>query len=132
MMTSGQAAELSRAGFTLGGHTATHPILAQVGADVAREEIVRGRRRVEELAGDRVGLFAYPNGKPGRDYEAWCSCLVRELGFDGAVSTSPGAARVGSDPFQIPRFTPWDRRPLRYSMQLAENLVRVQPTYAPS
>jgi len=54
---------------------------------------------------------------------------VRELGFDGAVSTSAGSARVGSDPFQIPRFTPWDSRPLRFALQLASNLNRVKPAY---
>jgi peptidoglycan/xylan/chitin deacetylase (PgdA/CDA1 family) len=129
MMTSGQAAALARAGFTLGGHTVTHPILAQIDRSVARDEIILGRARVEEIAGSRVRLFAYPNGKPQRDYAQASSTLVRELGFDGAVSTSKGAARTGSDPYQIPRFTPWDTRPGRFATQLASNLVRVRPTY---
>jgi peptidoglycan/xylan/chitin deacetylase (PgdA/CDA1 family) len=130
MMSSEQASGLARAGFTLGGHTVTHPILSQVDASTARDEIVQGRSRVAELMGARVGLFAYPNGKPGRDYVTASAALVRELGFDGAVSTSTGAARVLSDAFQIPRFTPWDMRPLRFSLQLASNLARVDPIYA--
>lgn len=129
MMSSEQAAALARSGFELGGHTVTHPILAQVDLATARDEVERGRARVEELMGRRVGMFAYPNGKPQRDYVPASTALVRELGFDGAVSTSAGAARAGSDPFQIPRFTPWDMRPTRFVTQMASNLGRVQATY---
>jgi len=130
MMTSEQAAKLAQQGFALGGHTVTHPILAQVDLATARDEIVRGRQRVEEISGAPVGLFAYPNGKPQRDYVKASASLVRELKFDGAVTTSRGAARAGSDPFEIPRFTPWDIRPLRFTSQLWTNLQRVEPSYA--
>jgi peptidoglycan/xylan/chitin deacetylase (PgdA/CDA1 family) len=130
MMTSAQAVGLARGGFELGGHTVNHPILAQIDAAAMRLEITRGRERVEELAGSRVGLFAYPNGRPNQDYGAVAIRLVRELGFDGAVSTSRGAAKVGSDPFQIPRFTPWARRRYRFAAQLASNLVNVEAKYA--
>lgn len=132
MMSSEQAAGLARAGFDLGGHTVSHPILAQLAPGQAREEIVRGRSRLEELSGARVGLFAYPNGRPERDYVRASADLVRELGFEGAVSTSKGAARVGSDVYQIPRFTPWDLRPLRFATQMASNLCRELPRYATS
>jgi peptidoglycan/xylan/chitin deacetylase (PgdA/CDA1 family) len=129
MMTSAQAANLARMGFELGGHTETHPILAQLDADAARREIEGGKRRVEELAGTRVGLFAYPNGRPHRDYSRATVELVRNAGFDAAVSTSHGAARIGEDPFQIPRFTPWDRSRPKFAARLVSNLTRVAPTY---
>ena len=130
MMTSEQAAGMARQGFGLGGHTVTHPMLAQVDLATARDEIVQGRTRVAELAGRDVPLFAYPNGKPQRDYVKSSAELVRALGFLGAVTTSRGAAGVGSDPFQIPRFTPWDLRPARFTSQLWSNAVRVAPTLA--
>jgi len=129
MMTSTQALELARSGFELGGHTVNHPILTQIHPDAVRAEIARGRDRLEQLTGSRIGLFAYPNGKPHKDYGTAGLQIVRELGFDGAVSTSAGSARVGSDPFQIPRFTPWDSRPLRFALQVASNLNRVKPAY---
>lgn len=129
MMTSEEAAKLAREGFELGGHTVSHPILAQVDAATARDEIVRGRARVDELSGRRTRLFAYPNGKPQRDYIAASSELVKELGFEGAVSTSRGVARIGSDPYEVPRFTPWLRTPLRFSAQLLENMTRAAPVY---
>jgi hypothetical protein len=77
---------------------------------------------LEQLLGERVGLFAYPNGKPGTDYSPESVQIVRELGFDAAVSTTWGAARSGTDPFQIPRFTPWDRSKLRFGARFAGNL----------
>jgi peptidoglycan/xylan/chitin deacetylase (PgdA/CDA1 family) len=130
MMTSEQAAGLAREGFELGGHTVTHPILAQVDLGTARDEIERGRRRVDEISGRRTRLFAYPNGRPQRDYVKASVELVRELGFEGAVTTSNGAASVGSSPYEIPRFTPWDERPTRFGPQLWSNLARVTPTYS--
>jgi peptidoglycan/xylan/chitin deacetylase (PgdA/CDA1 family) len=129
MMTSEQVAGLARSGFALGGHTVTHPILSQIGSDRARDEIARGRARLEELASSPIRLFAYPNGKPVRDYDQAATRLVRELGFAGAVSTSKGAARKGSDPHQIPRFTPWDTRPTRFAAQISKNLLHVRPSY---
>jgi peptidoglycan/xylan/chitin deacetylase (PgdA/CDA1 family) len=130
MLSSEQAAGLARDGFTLGGHTVSHPILAQVDLAIARNEIARGRARLEELANSRVGLFAYPNGKPQRDYVKASCELVRDLGFDGAVSTSKGAAVAGSDPYQIPRFTPWDVEPLRFAGRLLSNISFSTPEYA--
>jgi peptidoglycan/xylan/chitin deacetylase (PgdA/CDA1 family) len=130
MMSSEQAARLAASGFTLGAHTANHPILARLEAGAARREIETGRHRVEELAGQRVGLFAYPNGTPGRDYTAETVRLVREAGFDGAVSASPGAARIGSNPFEIPRATPWDAQLLRFAARMWNNAARVDARYA--
>ncbi len=130
MMTSEQTAGLARAGFGLGGHTVSHPILAGMDLMAARREIASGQRRLADIAGSRIGLFAYPNGRPNRDYVRATAALVRELGFDGAVSTSIGVARIGSDPFQIPRFTPWDSRPLRFAAQLITNVTINEPIYA--
>jgi peptidoglycan/xylan/chitin deacetylase (PgdA/CDA1 family) len=130
MMTSEQAARLDRDGFELGGHTVSHPILAQVDAPTARDEIERGRRRLEEICGRRTKLFAYPNGRPQRDYVRASVELVRELGFEGAVTTSAGAAVPGSSPYEIPRFTPWSDSFPRRDLQFFRNLFATRPAYA--
>lgn len=130
MMTGEQAARLATDGFTLGAHTVNHPILARLADDVARDEILASRCRVEQLAGASVNLFAYPNGRPNRDYTPNTVRLVREAGFVGAVTTSPGAARVCSDPWQVPRFTPWDHGALRFAARMWNNAARVAPSYA--
>ena len=129
MMTSDQVAGIARQGFALGGHTVTHPILACLPESEAQREIALGRRQVTEIAGRVVDIFAYPNGAPGRDYTVETVRLVREAGFTGAVSSSPGAARPGSDPLQVPRFTPWDRGKLRFAARMWNNAVRVEPRF---
>ena len=83
-----------------------------------------GRARLEAIIGGPVKLFAYPNGKPMRDYRREHAVLARELGFEGAVSTAPGAARSGDDLYQIPRFTPWDHPNWRFGLRLAKNALK--------
>ncbi len=122
MMTSQQVRELRHSGMQIGAHTRTHPILATLSADAAQAEIAESRLCLEQLLGERVGLFAYPNGKPGTDYSPESVEIVRALGFDAAVSTTWGASRSGTDVFQIPRFTPWDRSKLRFGARFAANL----------
>lgn len=123
MMRSDQVRALHRAGMQIGAHTVSHPILAVLDAAAARQEIDRSRRALEALLDARVGHFAYPNGVPGRDFTPETAGLVRELGFDSAVTTGWGAARRGTDPFQLPRFTPWDRSRHRIAARLARNLL---------
>jgi hypothetical protein len=48
--------------------------------------------------------------------------MVRQTGYMAAVSTSAGVARCGADVLQLPRFTPWDRTSMRYSLRLVGNL----------
>jgi len=122
MMTSAQVKAMRNAGMQIGAHTVSHPILARLGDEEARHEIQHSKLVLENLLGERVGLFAYPNGKPGEDYNAQTVELVRGLGFDAAVSTHWGASRNGDDMFQIRRFTPWDRSRLRFAARMAANL----------
>ncbi|NBC48490.1 MAG: polysaccharide deacetylase family protein [Gammaproteobacteria bacterium] len=122
MMTSAQVRELSAAGMTIGGHTQTHPILARTADEQARKEIADGREALEGLLGEPVRLFAYPNGKPGQDYDARHVAIVRECGFDAAVSTAWGVSTSKSDRYQLARFTPWDQTPGRFALRLVRNL----------
>jgi peptidoglycan/xylan/chitin deacetylase (PgdA/CDA1 family) len=124
MMNTAQLRSLRAHGMQIGGHTASHPILASLNAAEAGDEIARGKAQLEALLGERISLFAYPNGKPDEDYlPARDPGLVRELGFEAAVTTQWGAARKGSDLFQLPRFTPWDRTRLRFGLRLVHNLA---------
>lgn len=124
MMTSDKVRALRRAGMQIGAHTVSHPILATLDRATAYSEIGLSKRALETLLGERVSLLAYPNGKPGVDYNAESVALARALGFEAAVSTQWGASRAHTDVFQLPRFTPWDRTPLRFAMRLASNLWR--------
>lgn len=122
MMTGGQVRALHASGMGIGGHTQNHPILAEIDDQRALDEIADGKSELEGIIGESVPLFAYPNGKPGRDYAARHADMVRKAGFVGAVTTSPGMARCGADVFQLPRFTPWDRSPLKFGLRLVDNM----------
>ncbi|MCB1915992.1 MAG: polysaccharide deacetylase family protein [Rhodocyclaceae bacterium] len=123
MMTSDQLRALHAAGMEIGGHTDTHPILARLDPEHAREEILAGRKRLETLLEAPVRVFAYPNGRPGKDYGAEHAALVSQCGFEAAVSTVPTAATRTSHPFELPRFTPWDRTPARFGLRLLHALI---------
>jgi len=123
MMTTAQVRALRAAGMDIGAHTVNHPILARLPDAQAREEIAQGKLALEDILGEKVVLFAYPNGKPGEDYLPQHVTMARDLRFEGAVSTAWGASRGEPDPFQLPRFTPWDRNRLRFLLRLARNLT---------
>lgn len=124
MMSPAQVRHLRELGMDVGAHTVTHPILTRVSIDAARAEIADSRRHLEQVLQAPVTLFAYPNGHPHHDYAAEHVALVREAGFEAAVTTAPGVCSVDSDPFQLPRFAPWHRRRWRYGTQLLGNFAR--------
>jgi peptidoglycan/xylan/chitin deacetylase (PgdA/CDA1 family) len=128
MMTSDQLRALHAAGMEIGGHTVNHPILARTEDSVASTEIGNGKEMLEDIIRGQVRLFAYPNGKPGRDYMRQHPEMVKRLGFDAAVSTAYGTATLGSDVYQLPRFTPWDRSTLRFTLRMAQNMMRAVET----
>jgi peptidoglycan/xylan/chitin deacetylase (PgdA/CDA1 family) len=108
MMTSREVLEMHRAGMEIGAHTVNHPILSALTLNDAEYEIGEGRSQLETIIDAPVDLFAYPNGKPGADYDHRHVALIKRLGFRGAVSTAAGVGRSGDDLFQLPRYTPWN------------------------
>ena len=128
MMTRRQVVELRDAGMEIGAHTVSHPILSKLDAKAAAAEINDGRDQLAGWLGRPPEVFAYPNGVPNADYTERDVILVRRAGFRCAVSTARGAAGRGADPFQLPRFTPWDRGHFRFGLRLAAK--RLSATYA--
>jgi peptidoglycan/xylan/chitin deacetylase (PgdA/CDA1 family) len=130
MLTSAQVKALSALGIGIGAHTVTHPILTALEPAAARREMLQSKADLESIVGEPVDLFAYPNGKPGRDYDASHVRMARESGFKAAFTTSWGTGRAGSDPYQLPRFTPWASSRGRRGLQLARNIARVRAAQA--
>lgn len=120
MMSRAQVAELHSAGVEIGAHTVTHPILQAVDLETARKEINDSKALLESIIKAPVHSFAYPNGRPRHDYGAQHVALVREAGFELALSTAWGAAGSESDVFQLPRIAPWDRSLWRYGMRIVK------------
>jgi peptidoglycan/xylan/chitin deacetylase (PgdA/CDA1 family) len=122
MMTTDQLKALHAAGMEIGGHTHRHPILAQLSVEEARAEIKAGKVWLEDTLEDRIRLFAYPNGKPESDYLPEQARLVRDLEFEGALSTQYGVSTTKTDMFQLPRFTPWDNRVSGFALRMLNNI----------
>jgi len=123
MMRPADVRKLADSGMQIGGHTVNHPILTQLDLHAARAEIVDGKRRLEEITDSPVTLFAYPNGKPGDDYDARHVDLVRRAGFVAAVSSVNGVAACDADRFQLPRCGLWNQGPRRLGARLLANCL---------
>jgi peptidoglycan/xylan/chitin deacetylase (PgdA/CDA1 family) len=54
--------ELSRQGFEIGSHTASHPILSRVGNEQLENELATSKARIEKEIGKKCRVIAYPNG----------------------------------------------------------------------
>ena len=125
MMSDAHVRTLRAAGMEIGAHSVTHPILTRVTAAQAKREIAESGQRLTEILREPVRLFAYPNGKPGEDYGPEHVRMARDAGYRAAVSTAWGVAATGSDVYQLPRFTPWDRTPMRFALRLLSNIRSV-------
>lgn len=125
MMDSAQVRNMSEQGVFIGGHTVTHPILATQTTKKAEQEIMQGKKELEDIIQSPITEFAYPNGKPGQDYLPEHVDIVKKLGFKLAVSTEWGVSNGKSDIYQLNRFTPWDKANLKYLLRLAKNSSNV-------
>jgi len=130
MMDSSQIDVLIECGMEIGAHTINHPILLKIDDGQAHREIADSKRQLEILTGRPVTLFAYPNGVPGTDYGPAHVQMVREAGFQAAVSTSWGVSSPSIDPYQLPRFTPWDASPTKFAARMLRNCATSRPVFA--
>ncbi len=108
MLTRDMVRTLSRQGIEIGAHTVSHPILTSLDDATAMHEIAESKRQLEEITGQPVRYFAYPNGKHGMDFDERHMAMAREAGFEAAFSTAMGAAARTHDRFALPRARPWD------------------------
>ncbi|MCB1700825.1 MAG: polysaccharide deacetylase family protein [Pseudomonadales bacterium] len=118
MLSREQLLKLHEAKVEIGGHTHSHPVLTAIDDERAAAEIMEGKERLEALLGQRLKVFAYPNGKSQADYSRRHRDMVKDAGFIAAVNTELGVSSSRSDFFQLPRYTPWDATALRFLTRL--------------
>ena len=123
MMSRAEVQELHESGMSIGAHTRNHPILRGLDRQAVVAEIEDNCQDLQLITGSRPTLFAYPNGRPGVDYDDATRAVVQDFGFDAAVSTAWRAARVGDDLLQLPRYMPWERTRGRFALRLAHTLA---------
>lgn len=70
--------------FEIGGHTVNHVDLTTLSAKKAHEEIIDGKKILEDIIGREMVIFAYPRGHYNRQIKE----QVKMAGFRGARSAS--------------------------------------------
>lgn len=85
--------------FSIGAHTVNHPMLSVQSAEDQAFELRESKREIEKWLGKRVDGFAYPYG----NFNAVTQGLLKETGFQYAVSTEGRPVTPEDDPFALPR-----------------------------
>ena len=99
-----QLIELKESGLVeIGAHTYNHPILANEDHETVLYEIKDCILELEELIGEKVKWFAYPNGIPSLDFSEREMEILRDSGIRLAFSTENKRFSKGDNPLSIPR-----------------------------
>jgi peptidoglycan/xylan/chitin deacetylase (PgdA/CDA1 family) len=126
-LTWDMARHMRDAGMTIGGHTATHPILARACPERQRDEIAVCGRRLREELGEPMRFFSYPVGL--RDaFDGETRALVSAAGVQIAFSDYGGSSSFrGWDRLDVRRASPpstADARLLRATVALPRAFAR--------
>ncbi|MBI1318838.1 MAG: polysaccharide deacetylase family protein [Candidatus Hydrogenedens sp.] len=89
-------------GLHVGGHTRSHPKLAQLDTAAQRGEIAGCKADIENALGEAVPHFAYPYGSAW-DYTEQSVALAQEAGYAAAFSNRYGPCVPGDGPYQFRR-----------------------------
>ena len=84
-----------------GSHTVDHVLLRRTSEEDAVRQLRESKRAVEENLGKDCRYLAYPNGS----YDASIAKLVRECGYEAAVTSDSGTVKAGHDLFSLPRIS---------------------------
>jgi peptidoglycan/xylan/chitin deacetylase (PgdA/CDA1 family) len=108
IMTRDQASGWSKAGMEIGSHTSGHSRLTSCTPELCDREIIDSKSDLEQKFGTSVESFSYPFG----DHNAYVASRVQAAGYRSAVTTRPGRAQPGGDPFRMRRIGVSGRRGL--------------------
>ncbi|MCX6044536.1 MAG: polysaccharide deacetylase family protein [Chloroflexi bacterium] len=91
---------LSKQRVTLGAHTRTHPILTNLSAEQARDEMLGSQQDLQREIGHVLPVFCYPNG----NHNATTTQILKENGFVAAFTTLVGHNNLQlADPLRLNR-----------------------------
>ena len=93
--------KLVEQGFTVGGHTVNHVNLSKLRAMAEiRREVILDKQKLESIAHSSIKYFAYPFGEYHNPNTNLVS-LLKEVGYEGAVTLIPGFNRNGVNPYRL-------------------------------
>lgn len=99
LMNWEQIREMRKYGIEFGGHTMTHPKLSKISLALAKQEIEESKKHIEGHLREKIITFAYPYGDLNEDVKR----IVKENGYQFAVSTDTGKVDISDDLLQIRR-----------------------------
>ncbi len=118
MLTTEQLLELHHQGMDIGGHTQNHPILKNLSLAEAKREICLNKQDLEKILNTPIHFFAYPNGKLADDFLVEHAHLVKDCGYQAALTTEKACIDQFSDQWQLPRISPWDNSSWRFMLSM--------------
>ncbi|MEP6776137.1 MAG: polysaccharide deacetylase family protein, partial [Chloroflexota bacterium] len=119
-----QIAALQAAGVEIGAHSVTHGFMTQYSDVRLRDELETPKNELEEMFGQPVGAFAYPQG----DYDERVVEAVKRAGYRTATTVDQGRAHANSDPLRLPRILVSDNT--TPAMMRAFVVPTIAPTYS--
>ena len=99
LMNAEELLEMQKYGIEFGGHTSTHPKLAELSLENVKKEIILSKNNIENLVGKELLSFAYPYGSLNEDVKK----IAQESGYQFAVATDSGSITFSDDLFEIRR-----------------------------
>ena len=110
LLTPSELRQWRDAGMGTGAHSCQHVHLTRVDPETARREITDSKKKLEEVLGHPVTLFAYPYGETDDRVDA----LAREAGFEAAFATDHAPRDHAANLYRLrrtvvfPRNTAWE------------------------
>lgn len=102
-LTLGELKQALKEGVDIGSHTATHPNLNLLPRKEWDGEIRGSKVELESILGTGIDFFSYPAGH----YNSELSAYVREVGYQGAVTTGKRVIDDSCrDRYTLPRISP--------------------------
>ena len=90
---------MAKNGISFGSHGKSHAILTRLDKTEIEKETLESKARIEEMLGEPIISFSYPNG----DYSGDVMDIVRNSGYRAAFSTESGTHSVDDNPYRIRR-----------------------------
>jgi peptidoglycan/xylan/chitin deacetylase (PgdA/CDA1 family) len=99
-----QIVEMQRLGMEIGSHGHSHRVLAQLDDQAVTSDLSMSKQILEGHLGERVVSFAYPKGRPRRDFSPKTIPLAQRVGYEFAAAVLLRGVRSSDVPMSIPRF----------------------------
>ena len=94
---------MRRGGMTFGSHTLSHPSLPYIPDEEAWREISRSKAIIEQQLDEPALHFCYPNPTGKKNFNQRLTTMLREAGYESAVTSQNGYVVPGDGVLELRR-----------------------------